>query len=148
MRHFVDSGVDPFEVLRRVGRVRVDRLDVLDLADSSVRAAVGLDEVGLVGDDYAKTQAVAAAGFGGLPAPSAALPGRRTLVVFAAGADAITAVRQPPPRLADLLRAIRPHRDIPAAVRDYLASLGAAGTVNGQFAVPAGGQVKVLGPRG
>ena len=136
MRHFVDGGVDPFEVLRRVGRVRVDRLDVLDLTDSSVRAAVGLDEADMVGDDYAKTQAVAAsavaAGFGGLLAPSAALPGRRTLVVFAAGASAITeessAVRQPPPRLADLLRAIRPHRDMPTAVRDYLASLGAAGS--------------------
>jgi len=136
MRHFVDDGVDPFEVLRRVGRVRVDRLDVLDLTNPGVRAAVGLDEADLVGDDYAKTQAVAAAaagaGFGGVLAPSAALPGRRTLVVFASGATAIaeewSAVRQPPPRLADLLRAIRLHRDMPTAVRDFLASLAAAGS--------------------
>lgn len=136
MRHFVDGGVDPFEVRRRVGRVSVDRLQVLDLNDPAARAAVGLDEADLVGDEYAKTQAVAAAaaaaGFGGLLAPSAALPGRRTLVVFAIGMSAITpessAVRQPPPRLADLLHAIRVRADMPMAVRDLLARLAAAGS--------------------
>jgi hypothetical protein len=135
MRHFVDDGVDPFELRRRVGRVKVDRLQVLDLTDPSVRAAVGLEEADLVGDDYAKTQAIAfaaaAAGFGGLLAPSAALPGRRTLVVFAGGASAITAewssVRQPPPRLADLLHAVRVRADMPLAVRQLLARLAAAG---------------------
>lgn len=135
MRHFVDDGVDPFELRRRVGRVTVDRLQVLDLTDPAVRAEVGLEATDLVGDDYTKTQTVAAAaaaaGFGGLLAPSAALPGRRTLVVFAAVTSAITpewsAVRQPPPRLADLLRAIRVRADMPIAVRDLLARLAAAG---------------------
>lgn len=136
MRHFVDDGVDPFELRRRVGRVKVDGLRVLDLTDPSVRAAVGLEEADLLGDDYTKTQAVAsaaaAAGFGGMLAPSAALPGRRTLVVFAAGESAITAewssVRQPPPRVADLLHTIRVRADMPAAVRSLLARLAAAGS--------------------
>lgn len=136
MRHFLDAELDPFEVLRRVGRVRVDNLQVLDLTDPEVRAAVGLTEADLIGDEYTHTQAVAtaaaAAGIAGILAPSAALPGRRTLVVFPAGAAAITeessTVRQPPPRLADLLRAIRLHHDTPAAVRDFLASLATAGS--------------------
>lgn len=84
-RHFVDEGVDPFEVRRRVGRVSVE-LEVLDLTDERVRAHLGLDEGDLIADDYATTQAIAAeardAGFDGLLAPSAALPGRDTLVVF------------------------------------------------------------------
>ncbi|MHB1969158.1 MAG: RES domain-containing protein [Acidimicrobiales bacterium] len=29
-RHFLDDGVDPFEVRRRVGRIRVDSMMVLD----------------------------------------------------------------------------------------------------------------------
>ncbi|MDT4935486.1 MAG: hypothetical protein QOK11_3378 [Pseudonocardiales bacterium] len=135
MRHFVDDGVDPFELRRRVGRVKADRLQVLDLTEPAVRAAVGLEEADLIGDDYAKTQAVAApaaaAGFAGLLAPSAAFPGRRTLVVFAAGASAITAewsaVRRPSPRLADLLHAVRVRADMPLAVRQLLARLAAAG---------------------
>jgi hypothetical protein len=136
MRHFFDEGVDPFEVRRRIGRVHVEALSVLDLTDSSVRDAVGLSEADLLGDFYTATQTVAAAalgaGFDGLLAPSAALPGRRTLVVFAAAMSHVTSelsrVRQPPPRLADLLRLIRPHRDAPAGVRDYLRALATAGS--------------------
>ena len=136
MWHFLDAGVDPFEVRRRVGRVRVDLLGVLDLTDDAVCAALDFTDPDLGGDDYVDTQAVSAAAvaasFGGLLAPSAALPGRRTLVVFPAGAAAITeehsAVRQPPPRLADLLRAIRRRHDMPIAVRDLLASLATAGS--------------------
>jgi len=136
MRHFLDDGVDPFEVRRRVGRVKVDRLQVLDLTDPAVRAAVGLEESELLGDDYTKTQAVAAAaaaaGFGGLLAPSAALPRRLTLVAFASGMSAVTAewsaVRQPPPRLADLLHTVRVRADMPFAVRDLLARLAVAGS--------------------
>lgn len=136
MRHFVDDGFDPFELRCRVGRVKVDRLQVLDLTDPEVCAAVGLVEADLTGDDYTKTQAVAAAaaaaGFAGLLAPSAAFPGRRTLVVFANGAAAITAewsaVGQPPPRLAHLLHAIRVRADVPLAVRDVLARLAVAGS--------------------
>ena len=42
-RHFVDEGVDPFELRHRVGKVYVV-LEVLDLTDESVRAHVGVDE--------------------------------------------------------------------------------------------------------
>ena len=105
---------------------------MLDLTDPTV----GLEEADLIGDDYTKTQAVAAAAaaaeFAGLLAPSAALSGRRTLVVFAAGASAITAewsaVRQPPPRLADLLHVMRVRADVPLAVRNLLARLAVAGS--------------------
>jgi len=136
MRHFHDDGVDPFEIRRRVGRVEVRDLLVLDLTDAAVLRAVQLTEAELVGDDYTDTQelahAVAGAGFGGILAPSAALPRRRTLVVFATAATAVieqySVVRQPPPRLADLLRAIRPHQDMPRAVRDLLASLASLGS--------------------
>lgn len=135
MRHFLYDGVDPFEVRRRIGRVHVSRLRVLDLTDPQVRAHLTITEHDLTGDDYATTQHLAAdahaTGFQGLLAPSAALPGRQTLVVFASGRHAITAelsrVRQAPPRLADLLKVIRPHRDMPAAVREYLRVLYAAG---------------------
>lgn len=136
MRHFLDTGVDPFEIRRRVGRVTVTNLDVLDLTNPAVCAALELPEVTLCGDDYACTQQLAAdaaaAGYQGILAPSAALPGRRTLVVFASAAWAMdeesSAVRQPPPRLGDLLKAIRPHRDMPGAVRDLLASLALRGS--------------------
>lgn len=136
MRHFVTDGVDPFEIRRRVGRVKVTDLDVLDLTNPTVRAALGVTEADLTGDQYSDTQQLAeeaaAAGFQGILAPSAALPGRRTLVVFAAASALVTEessdVRQPPPRLADLLRAIRPHRDMPRAVRDLLLALAQRGS--------------------
>jgi len=128
--------VDPFEVRRRTGRVEVANLEVLDLTDADVRAALGLKPGDLDGDDYTKTQSVAmvaaAAGFEGILAPSAALPGRRTLVVFPSGMAQITAgpsrITSPPPRLADLLYAIRPHPDVPSGVRTYLRSLAAVGS--------------------
>jgi len=56
-RHFVDEGVDPFEVRRRVGRVSVD-LDVLDLTDKTTRSHLGVDEADLVSDDCATTQTI------------------------------------------------------------------------------------------
>jgi RES domain-containing protein len=134
-RHFVDEGVDPFEVLRRVGAVDVDGLQVLDLTDPAVTRQLGIDLDDLVGDDYRRTQALAdaarAAGFEGLLAPSAALPGRRTLVVFKVGIPRLafrpSRVRRPPPRLADLLLLIRPHPDVPDAIRRALHALALAG---------------------
>jgi NAD(P)-dependent dehydrogenase (short-subunit alcohol dehydrogenase family) len=39
-----------------------------------------------------------------------------------------SAVRQPPPRLADLLHAIRVRADVPLAVRDLLTRLAVAGS--------------------
>lgn len=70
--------------------------------------------------------------FAGLLAPSAALPGQRTLVVFAASVAAVieesSTVWQPLPRLVDLLRVIRPHPDMPRAVCDFLAGLATLGS--------------------
>jgi hypothetical protein len=134
-RHFVDEGVDPFEVRRRVGAVDVD-VEVLDLTDAKVVASLGIDATQLIADDYALTQALAdaarTAGFVGIVAPSAALAGCRTLVLFGAGIMNATSapwrVRQPPPRMADLLQLIRLHRDVPAAVRWLLAGVAAAGS--------------------
>ncbi len=133
-RHFVDDGVDPFEVRRRVGRVYV-ALDVLDLTDTAVRAHLGVDESDLIGDDYSTTQAIATAardaGFDAVLAPAAALPDRETLAVFAHALPSVQAerseIRQPPPRLADLLPLIRPHERVPDAVRRLFQVLARAG---------------------
>lgn len=73
-RHFVDDGVDPFEVRRRVGRVAVT-LQVLDLTDERTRSHLGVDETDLLSDDYTTTQAIAAArdaNFDAVLAPAAA----------------------------------------------------------------------------
>lgn len=133
-RHFVDEGVDPFEVRRRVGRVSVDLL-VLDLTDKATRSHLGVDEADLVSDDCAITQNIACAardaGFDAVLAPAAALPGCETLAVFVNALSNVRAerseVRQPPPRLADFLPLIRPHEGVPEAVRRLLMTLGLAG---------------------
>jgi RES domain-containing protein len=133
-RHFVDEGVDPFEIRRRIGRVRVD-LEVLDLTDARTRAHLGVTEKDLVSDDCATTQAIAtaarAAGFDAVLAPAAALPGGETLAVFVDALPSVHAerseVRQPPPRLADLLPLIRPDENVPDAVRRVLKTLAQAG---------------------
>lgn len=69
-------------------------LEVLDLNDEAIRSSLGLTVGDLTGDDYAKSQDVAEAareaGFGGILAPSAAMPGRATLVVFATGLPSVT----------------------------------------------------------
>lgn len=135
-RHFVDDGVDPFEVRRRIGAVEVTDLEVLDLTSAAVQAALGVTADDLTGDDYATTQAIATAarqaGFAGVLAPSAALPGRQTLVVLAAGMPRVapepSRARQAPPRLADLLAVIRPHPDMPSAVRRTLHALYLGGS--------------------
>jgi len=134
-RHFADDGVDPFEVRRRTGRVRVS-LEVLDLTSAQVRDHLGITEDDLVGDDYGISQDIAIAaehaGFEGILAPSAALPGRQTLVVFHRALGSVdpehSAIRQPPPRVADLLHMIRPHPDVPLSVRHLFAALAAAGS--------------------
>ena len=135
-RHFTSTGVDPFEVRRRVGAAEVHDLEVLDLCDASVRAALGVGYDDLVGDDHVKSQEVAerarAEGYEGLLAPSAAVHGGKTLVVFAVGMHRLvleeSRVRQPPPRLADLLSVIRLRGDVPGAVRSYLEGLANAGS--------------------
>lgn len=76
-RHFLDDGIDPFEVRRRVGRVSVD-LQVLDLTDRTTRSHLGVSEADLVSDKCTLTQDIAAAardaGFDAVLAPAAALP--------------------------------------------------------------------------
>ncbi len=134
-RHFTDEGVDPFEVRRRVGVVDVADLEVLDLTDEVVRSSLGLTVDDLTGDDYGKSQDVAQdardAGFGGLVAPSAAMVGRATLALFTTGLSSVSfgrsRVRQPPPRLADLIRLVRLRSDVPAAVRCLLEDVGQSG---------------------
>jgi RES domain-containing protein len=136
-RHFTAEGVDPFEIRRRVGAVQV-QVRVLDLTSAAVRDSIGVTEAELVDDDYRLTQALGEAaqqaGFLGILAPAAALQGGRTLVLFPAAFESghVTAessrIRQPPPRLADLLGAIRAHPDVPAAVRAALQLLAAAGS--------------------
>lgn len=117
-----------------MGAIAVVDLNVLDLCDPAVRDQLGVSEADLIDDDYSLCQVIAdeaARHFDGVLAPSAALSGRRTLVVFPAGMAkvevAFSRVRPPPPRLADLLDDIRLHRHVPAAVRSYLRSLAASG---------------------
>ena len=116
LRHFVAEGVDPFEVRRRVGHVDVDGMKVLDLTEPSIVSTL---------------EATISAGFEGIVAPSAALAGRTTLVVFSSGMHAVNAgpsrVRQPPPRMADLLTAIRVHRDVPGVVKGMLRFISVGG---------------------
>jgi RES domain-containing protein len=135
-RHFVDEGVDPFEVRRRVGPVHVEDLEVLDLTDPAVLRTLGIRTDQLTDDATGLTQQIAsaahAAGFEGILAPSVALPGRRTLVVFPVGLTKLVAgrdrVTSPPPRLADLLHLVRPAPDVPASVRSFVSWLYAHGS--------------------
>ena len=137
-----------------MGAVDVAGLEVLDLTDEAVRSSLGLTMEDLTGEDYARAQEVAdaarAVGFGGILAPSAAMEGRRTLVVFATGFPSLvfdrSRVRQPPPRLADLVRLVRLRGDLAAAVRSLLEEVAEAGSglarrVHG--AVPRGGDEPV-----
>ncbi|MGH7813075.1 MAG: RES family NAD+ phosphorylase [Candidatus Binataceae bacterium] len=86
-RHHEPGGVSPLEVRRRIGSARVKRLSVLDLTDPRVRATLNLSDRDLIGDNLARCQKIAEearrAGYDGILAPSAALEGARTLVVFA-----------------------------------------------------------------
>lgn len=133
-RHFVGEGVDPFEVRRRVGRASVE-LQVLDLTDEKTRSQLNVNEADLVSDDYATTQAIATAardaGFDAVLAPAAALPDCQTLAVFVPALPKVDAkrseVRQPPPRLADLLALIRPHKSVPGSAYRLLKTLEQAG---------------------
>lgn len=60
--------------------------DVLDLTDERTRTALGVRAEDLVQGDYTTTQAIGAwaerQGYQGILAPSAALPGEGTLIVF------------------------------------------------------------------
>jgi len=137
-RHTLTPELSPFQLRRRVGRVRVTELRVLDLTDPHVRAHLSVSEEELVGDDHARCQQLAEmardAGLDGLIAPSAALDGHQTLAVFAHVLDdpnknvgEHSRVQVPPVTLLDLLPGVRPVGEQAAAVRalfDRLVSQG------------------------
>lgn len=137
-RHTTSPDLSPFQLRRRVGRVRVRNLRVLDLTDSQVRDRLSIGEEELVGDDYRRCQQLAArardTGLDGVLAPSAALLGHQTLAVFAHVLNhpekivsEHSRVQVPPVTLLDLLPGIRPIGEHAAAVRalfDRLVSEG------------------------
>jgi RES domain-containing protein len=134
-RHWGADEASPFEVRRRVGRVRVDGVAVLDLTDATVRNALGVTHDDLIGDDVARCQQLAqdarAAGFDGVLAPSGALAGETTLVVFGSSMANVAAehsrVQRPPVRMVDVLTRIRvpePAIDTVGRLFDALAALG------------------------
>ncbi|HYL59419.1 MAG TPA: RES family NAD+ phosphorylase [Candidatus Acidoferrales bacterium] len=114
-RHHEAGGVSPSEVTRRIGRARIKELRVLDLTDASVREAIGVSAEELTGDDLARCQEIAQraqrAGFDGILAPSAALDGQQTLVVFATAMRKVveqsSGVGQPPAHARRMLRRVR-----------------------------------------
>ena len=103
-RHHPQGGVDPMEVLRRIGRARVADLVVLDLTDARRRRLACITLKQLRSNRYAACQALGRAareaGFEGILAPSAALRGEDTLVVFDRALAKVTEIHSevtPPP---------------------------------------------------
>jgi RES domain-containing protein len=86
-RH-VYGPLSPFEVKRRMAKLDVIDLPVLDLTDAAVRRQLGVTEQELVGNRYRACQLIASLArrrpdrFGGILAPSAAVPNATTLVIF------------------------------------------------------------------
>jgi len=114
IRHTPKGGVGPFEVRRRVGRARVDGLLVLDLTDEGTCRTLGVRRGRFGGDDYTACQELAdrarAAGFEGILAPSAALDGGFTVVVFPHALFRLTEehsrIQRPPRTMRRFLRRI------------------------------------------
>ncbi len=81
-----------------------------------VQRRLGVTEDQLVSNDWTRCQDLAAqaraAGFAGILAPSGALDGETTVVVFAAAMSTVVAqhsrVQRPPIRILDVLDRIRP----------------------------------------
>jgi RES domain-containing protein len=90
-------------------------LRVLDLTDPEVRERLGVDEDDVVGADWAVCQSLADRardlGIDGVLAPSGALAGEITLVVFAHALRKVTAehsrIQRPPVRMVDVVHRIR-----------------------------------------
>jgi RES domain-containing protein len=117
LRHTLDPLPSPFEVRRKIGRVRVTADRVLDLTDADVRRALGVSETELVRDDVEVCQDLGAlavaSGASGICAPSAALQDRKTLVVFAPYLKAVTTVetsriQRMPSTIADVADHVSP----------------------------------------
>jgi RES domain-containing protein len=107
------GGVSPFEIKRRLARLKVDSLPVLDLTDPKVLEQLGVTRQELVGERYRACQLIASMvrrrpdRFGGILAPSAADPdGAETLVIFAEWLDRVTVhshrITRAPIRLLEL----------------------------------------------
>lgn len=120
------SRLDPFLIRRRVGRARLLDVRVLNLTDEETCRVLGVKrgEFGrddLTGDDYTRCQEIAdrarAAGFDGILAPSAALAGELTVVVFTHALHRVTEehsrVQRPPKTMRRFLRRIRRVRPSP-----------------------------------
>jgi hypothetical protein len=116
LRHFVDDGISPFEIRRRVGRADA-RVIALDLTSKRVRDALEVSEDELIADDLTACQELAEfaveAGFEAIHAPAAPLERERTLAVFGPTIESglhdvlDKGVRRAPIRMYDVLRAIR-----------------------------------------
>lgn len=117
-RHHASPELSPFEVRRRIGRVWVESLRVLDLTDPNVQQQLGVTTHQLVEDDFSVCQLLGDAaregGFEGILAPSAALPGESTLVIFRRGMKRVSEehsrIQRPPRSLLPLLRRVRRRR--------------------------------------
>lgn len=114
-RHQQSTELSPFEIRRRVGRVRVEGLAVLDLTAPDVRDRIGVTDDELTSDDLSLCQAIGdrarEARFEGILAPSAALPDELTLAVFPRGMRRVveehSRVQRPPRILLRILRRVR-----------------------------------------
>jgi RES domain-containing protein len=113
-RH-TEPGISPFETKRRMSELQVTGLRVLDITDPSVQAALGISQRKLVGNRRGSCQQVAAFAhlwpeIDGLLAPSAAMSGMTTLVIFPQGLEYVSVrdrgVQKPPLRLIHLLERV------------------------------------------
>jgi hypothetical protein len=115
-RHFLDDGVSPFEIRRRIGRVDAQVI-ALDLTSKRILDALGVSVDELIADDLAVCQELAElaieAGFDAIHGPAAPLERERTLAVFGPAIKANLTnvldkgIRRAPIRMYDVLRAIR-----------------------------------------
>jgi hypothetical protein len=115
-RHFLDDGVSPFEIRRRVGRVDA-QVVTLDLTSKRIRDALGVSVDELIGDDLTVCRELAElaieGGFEAIHAPAAPLERERTLAVFGTAirtnlVDVLDkGVHRAPIRMYDVMRAIR-----------------------------------------
>jgi len=118
--------------MRRMSRLRVVGLPVLDLTDEAVRTVLGVTEAQLVSNDYATCRRVADVAwkhperYGGILAPSAAKAGEATLAVSQAWLEGHVEVESsrtqtPPRRLIELFERVAetlPQRAVREAGQD------------------------------
>jgi hypothetical protein len=115
-RHFLDDGISPFEIRRRVGRVDAQVI-ALDLTSKRILHALDVTVDELIADDLKVCQDLAElaieAGFEAIHGPAAPLERERTLAVFGTvikstlGDVLDKGVRRAPIRMYDVLRTIR-----------------------------------------